>query len=91
MLAIVPIGIFIIGSLGAIPADGTHSSLLAASTRSSSTPTGAAGRPYAVNTQFYPDNVIVDDWLCDGMAPRIELSARERIRAIVPAVNVFAF
>lgn len=78
IVAMVPIGVFVLGSLGAIPADGTHASqLLVADNLSSSVPAGVSGRLLSINTQLYPDDPIVDDWLCDGMGPCIRLSREQ--------------
>ncbi|MDP9280655.1 MAG: hypothetical protein M3P38_00990 [Chloroflexota bacterium] len=78
IVAIVPIGVFVLGSLGAIPADGTHASqLLVADNLSSIVPAGVSSRLLSINTQLYPDDPIVDDWLCDGMGPCIRLSREQ--------------
>ncbi|MEP6693953.1 MAG: hypothetical protein ABJB39_04865 [Chloroflexota bacterium] len=71
--------VFAVGSVAAIPADGTHAnagnSLI---TRSSTSPTrGTTDRLKALNMQVSPDDAVLDDWLCDGMGPCIELSPRD--------------
>lgn len=76
IVAMVPIGVFVLGSLGAIPADGTHASQLLVADKSS-VPAGVSGRLRSINTQLYPDEPIVDDWLCDGMGPCIRLSREQ--------------
>jgi hypothetical protein len=78
VFAIGLIGVFSLGSLAAIPGDGIHPSTgNAATIESASAPTGgSADRLKRINLEVSPDDAILDDWLCDGMTPCIELSPR---------------
>jgi hypothetical protein len=71
------IGVFALGSIAVSPANGVRSSAgYAATTESSSAATRTADRLRALNMELSPDDAIVDDWLCDGMTPCVELSPR---------------
>jgi hypothetical protein len=72
------IGVFALGSLAAIPADGIRPSTgNAATTESLSAPTGGyTDRLKRINLELSPDDAVLDDWLCDGMTDCIELSRR---------------
>ena len=75
VLAIGILGVVALGSLGAFPASGTHPSN--ATAESSSALTHSSGdRLGTLNMELSPDDVILDDWLCDGMTDCIELSRR---------------
>jgi hypothetical protein len=75
VLAIGILGVVALGSLGAFPASGTHPG--DATAGSSSALTHSSGdRLRTLNIELSPDDVILDDWLCDGMTDCIELSRR---------------
>jgi hypothetical protein len=79
ILTVALIAVFAGASLAARPANGVDQKAgSAGQTDSSAIPTRAANPPLVfVNEALYPDDVRwVDDWLCDGVAPCIELSPR---------------
>lgn len=72
------IAIFAIGSIAVIQSKGVDYRATAGTAVSS---TASAPNPdprvTIVNPNLYPDEGVFDDWLCDGMAPCIELSPRQ--------------
>ena len=72
--------VFAGASFAAIPANGIGHKVGSAGADFSVSPTRAANVPLIFrNENLYPDDVDwVDDWLCDGMTPCIELSPRQR-------------
>ena len=79
ILTVALIAVFTGASLAAIAAGGfDHKGGSAGSRDSSFTPARVADpRLTSLNQALYPDySGVVDDWLCDGMAPCIELSPR---------------
>jgi hypothetical protein len=80
VIAVGLIGVFALGSLAVIPANGIQSGTgYAATTESLSVPTHSSPeRLRTLNMELSPDDAVLDDWLCDGMTPCIELSPRQR-------------
>jgi hypothetical protein len=73
------IAIFTVGSFVTIPAHGIDRGAgLANSTDSIAPGRSASERLLIINKELSPDDVILDDWLCDGMTPCVELSPRQR-------------
>lgn len=73
--------VFAGASFAALPANGIgHKVGSAGAADSSVSPTRAANVPLMFrNEDLYPGDVDwLDDWLCDGMTPCIELSPRQR-------------
>jgi hypothetical protein len=70
-------GVFALGSLAVSPSNGTRSGAgYTATTESSGASTRTTERLRTLNMELSPDDAVVDDWLCDGMTPCIELSPR---------------
>jgi len=72
------VAVVMLGSLAAIPAKSTDTSAgYVGGSDSQVAPARSADlRLMFINQALYPDDAVVDDWLCDGMAPCIELSPR---------------
>jgi hypothetical protein len=78
---VVPLGlvaIFAIGSIAVIQWKGADYGATAGFAALSVAPAPSPdARITMANPNLYPDDVVLDDWLCDGMAPCIELSPRQ--------------
>ena len=72
------IAVFAIGSIAVIQSKGVDYRATAGTAASSMTPAPSPGpRITLANPNLDRDDVVLDDWLCDGMAPCIELSPRQ--------------
>jgi hypothetical protein len=72
------IAVFAIGSIAVIQSNGVDYRATAGTADSSMAPALSPDpRITMVKGNLYPDDVVLDDWLCDGMAPCIELSPRQ--------------
>jgi hypothetical protein len=77
VFAVGSIGMFALVSLSATPLGTRPNTGNAATIERSSAPTAASNeRLKRINLELSPDDAILDDWLCDGMTPCIELSPR---------------
>ena len=72
------IAVFMLGSLAAIPAKSidTSAGYVGGSDSQVAPARSADLRLIFINQALYPDDAVLDDWLCDGMTPCIELSPR---------------